>query len=55
MFTAQVFQNQFLPRGADEVHAIVSVTASPGDDAPASGGGPLVFGFLLDCSGSMNG
>lgn len=56
MFTAQVFQNQFLPRGADEVHAIVSVTASPGNDAAAApAGGPLVFGFLLDCSGSMNG
>ena len=56
MFTAQVFQNQFLPRGADEVHAIVSVTASPGDTGDAAApGGPLVFGFLLDCSGSMNG
>lgn len=51
-FTAQVFQNPYLPRGAEEVHAIVSVTAAQ-PTASAAAQGPLGFGLLIDCSGSM--
>ncbi len=54
IFQAKVFQNQFLPQGADEVHAIVSVTsgeAAHETAVPAHAG--LVLGILIDCSGSM--
>jgi hypothetical protein len=56
-FKAEVFQNQYLPQGADEVHAIVTVTAgssgNPGPQ-PTSAGGRL-FGIICDISGSMGG
>lgn len=52
MFTAKVFQNPYLPRGGEEVHAIVSVSSQAGE-TPLAPGGPLVFGLLVDCSGSM--
>ena len=55
-FRAKIFQNQFLPQGADEVHAIVNVThgeisGDVGAAAPARAG--LALGILIDCSGSM--
>ena len=50
-FTAQVYQNQFLPQGADEVHAIMTVTSSGQAGAPSTA--KLVFGIMIDCSGSM--
>lgn len=50
-FTAQVFQNQYLPQGADQVHAVMSVSSAPG----TSVGRDLVEAFLIDCSGSMEG
>ena len=55
-FSAKVFQNQFLPQGADEVHAIVNV--ANGESSEPAGGVPgqpasLVLGILIDCSGSM--
>jgi len=50
-FTAQVYQNQFLAQGADEVHAIMTVTATGG--TAAASGAKLVFGIMIDCSGSM--
>ena len=52
-FTAQVFQNPYLPRGGDEVHAIVSVAAEGASASAAVASGPLVFGLMIDCSGSM--
>ncbi|MBS0656828.1 MAG: VWA domain-containing protein [Verrucomicrobia bacterium] len=52
-FTSQVFQNPYLPRGADEVHAIVSVQASAAEAGKAAPAGELAFGLLLDVSGSM--
>lgn len=54
-FKAEVFQNQYLPQGAKEVHAImtVSVTGSEGV-APTQTGGKL-FGIICDTSGSMGG
>ncbi len=53
MFTAKVFQNAHLPRGADEVHAIVSVSTTSETKGTATSSGPLVFGLMIDCSGSM--
>lgn len=53
-FRAETFQNEFLPAGSTEVHAIMTVTAGEGTSA-ADGGGERLFGILLDCSGSMEG
>ena len=57
-FKAEVFQNQYLPQGADEVHAIMTVTAMGEAAAPvvpsAAPGGRL-FGIICDTSGSMEG
>jgi uncharacterized protein YegL len=55
-FQAEVFQNQFLPEGAREVHAIMTVTASgTGETAVASSAGGRLFGIICDVSGSMQG
>jgi hypothetical protein len=51
-FKAEVFQNQFLPLGASEVHAIMTVTAGQSMGAQSSG---RLFGILCDVSGSMDG
>src|SRR3984957_4768191 len=55
-FTVDVFQNEYLPEGAREVNAIVTVTAP--DTMPASGGGAgggsgRAEIIIVDCSGSM--
>ncbi|MEU6314565.1 VWA domain-containing protein [Streptomyces sp. NPDC047014] len=53
-FTVDVYQNEFLPEGGREVHAIVTVTATGGGSAaaaPADGGAAVVI--MVDCSGSM--
>lgn len=52
-FKAETFQNQFLPAGSREVHAIMTVTA--GESTAASGTGERLFGILCDVSGSMEG
>jgi len=51
-FKAEVFQNQFLPLGANEVHAIMTVTAGQSMGAQSSG---RLFGIICDVSGSMEG
>jgi hypothetical protein len=51
-FKAEVFQNQFLPLGASEVHAIMTVTAAHTMGTQTSG---RLFGILCDVSGSMEG
>src|SRR2546421_6962354 len=52
-FTAEVYQNQYLPAGATTAAAVVSVTASGGTlragDAPPSAAQVI----MIDCSGSM--
>ena len=53
-FKADVFQNQYLPAGSGEVHAIMTVTASEAAAATARSSGRL-FGILCDVSGSMEG
>ena len=51
-FQAEVFQNEFLPAGTGEVHAIMTVTAA--EDITAAPKERL-FGILCDASGSMDG
>jgi hypothetical protein len=52
-FTAEVFQNEFLPDGGTDVHAIVTVTCSGAGQAGQSGDvGEIV---IVDTSGSMGG
>jgi hypothetical protein len=51
-FKAETFQNEFLPAGTGEVHAIMTVTAGEGT---GSGGAERLFGILCDTSGSMEG
>ncbi|MDJ0379781.1 VWA domain-containing protein [Streptomyces sp. G-G2] len=54
-FTMEVYQNEFLPVGGQDVHAIVTVTATGGAAAtrvatPGSGAAVVI---MVDCSGSM--
>jgi len=51
-FTAQVFQNEYLPSGGDTVDAVITVNAANGaSTAPAQG---LLEVIIVDMSGSMN-
>ncbi len=56
MFTAEVFQNPYLPQGAREVNAIMTISTSGADGtmqtAPKS---QRLFGIICDTSGSMGG
>jgi uncharacterized protein YegL len=57
MFTAEVFQNPYLPQGAREVNAIMTITTE-GDDvgaATTSTKSQRLFGIICDISGSMGG
>ena len=55
-WTAEVFQNEYLPDGATDVHAIVTVTCA---DSGTAGGGAAddssgaAEAIIIDCSGSM--
>ena len=57
MFTAEVFQNPYLPQGAREVNAIMTIATSGGDGvaAPTSSTNQRLFGIICDTSGSMGG
>lgn len=50
-FTAEVFQNEFLPDGGTDVHAIVSVTCAGAGAAGQSGTAAEII--IIDTSGSM--
>ena len=59
-FAAEVFENEYLPEGASEVHAVVTVTAGGNDpgvgDAAADGTGTVARAaeiVIIDSSGSM--
>jgi hypothetical protein len=52
-FSASVFQNEFLPEGATEVNAVVTVTASGGDGAAAPSTAEKAVLLIVDTSGSM--
>lgn len=54
-FKAEVFQNQFLPESAKEVHAIMTVTAQGVEGVAATPSGGRLFGVICDTSGSMHG
>ncbi|GAA6527510.1 VWA domain-containing protein [Intrasporangium sp. DVR] len=55
-FTAEVFQNEFLPDGGTDVHAIVRITSSGASAATSAGvvdPGSAAEVILIDTSGSM--
>jgi von Willebrand factor type A C-terminal domain/von Willebrand factor type A domain len=54
-FTVAVFQNEYLPEGGQEVHAIVTVTSPETGSPAAQGGTNAAEVIIIDCSGSMGG
>ncbi|MFJ8018035.1 VWA domain-containing protein [Streptomyces sp. NPDC096339] len=54
-FGVEVYQNEFLPEGGREVHAIVTVTATGGAAATRASvdRGTAAVVIMVDCSGSM--
>ena len=54
-FTAEVFQNEFLPDGGTDVHAVVTVTCSGAGEAGRGEGGEAAEIIIVDTSGSMQG
>jgi hypothetical protein len=54
-FQLEVYQNEYLPEGAREVNAIVTITASGGTKTvPGAGGESAAEVIIVDCSGSMH-
>jgi DNA-binding ferritin-like protein len=54
-FKAETFQNEFLPAGTTDVHAIMTVTAGENAGSGSAAPGDRLFGILCDVSGSMEG
>jgi hypothetical protein len=54
-FTASTFQNEFLPVGATDVHAVVTVTCTGAGQAGHTGSGDAGEVVVVDASGSMQG
>ncbi|WP_329385461.1 VWA domain-containing protein [Streptomyces sp. NBC_01351] len=54
-FSVEVYQNEFLPEGGRDVHAIVTVTATGGATATRASvaHGTAAVVIMVDCSGSM--
>ncbi|GAB3837037.1 vWA domain-containing protein [Kribbella italica] len=52
-FSATVYQNEFLPDGGTDVHAIVTVDCAGAGTAGQSGGGDVGEIIIVDTSGSM--
>ncbi|MEU8433554.1 VWA domain-containing protein [Streptomyces sp. NPDC029216] len=54
-FSVEVYQNEFLPEGGRDVHAIVTVTSTGGATATAARalGQDAAVVIMVDCSGSM--
>ena len=52
-FNAEVFQNEYLPDGGTDVHAIVSVSCTGAGEAGRAGAGDAAEIIIVDCSGSM--
>jgi von Willebrand factor type A C-terminal domain/von Willebrand factor type A domain len=55
VFSAEVFQNEFLPDGGTDVHAIVTLTCSGAGGAGQSASGDAGEIVIVDTSGSMGG
>src|SRR3954452_10409358 len=53
-FTIQVFQNEYLPAQATDVHAVASVTCSDAGAAGQTGAGAAAEVIIIDTSGSMD-
>ncbi|MFD8154186.1 VWA domain-containing protein [Streptomyces sp. NPDC059720] len=63
-FSVDVYQNEYLPEGAREVNAIVTVTAAGGGTIGSAVGAPHLYApgqgpsaavaIMVDCSGSMD-
>lgn len=54
-FSAEVYQNEFLPDGGTDVHAIVTVTCTGAGEAGRGEGGDAAEIVIVDTSGSMAG
>jgi len=54
-FSCQVFQNEFLPEGGTDVHAVVTVTCTGAGEAGQGSGGDAAEIIIVDTSGSMQG
>lgn len=54
-FSCEVFQNEFLPEGGTDVHAVVSVTCSGAGAAGQATGVEAAEIIIVDTSGSMQG
>jgi hypothetical protein len=52
-FSAEVYQNEFLPDGGTDVHAIVTVTCTGAGAAGQAGNGDAAEIVIVDTSGSM--
>ncbi|HET7474939.1 MAG TPA: VWA domain-containing protein [Dermatophilaceae bacterium] len=52
-FTAQVYQNEFLPDGGTDVHAIVTVTCTDAGSVGGGAAGDAAELIIIDTSGSM--
>src|SRR5215218_10807937 len=52
-FSASVYQNEFLPDGGTDVHAIVTVQCAGAGTAGQTGGGAAGEIVIIDTSGSM--
>ncbi len=52
-FSADVYQNEFLPEGGSDVHAIVTVTCAGAGSAGSSESGDAAEVVIVDTSGSM--
>src|ERR671912_828757 len=52
-FTAEVYQNEFLPEGGTDVNAIVTMTCSGAGSAGKTGAGDAGEIIIVDTSGSM--
>jgi uncharacterized protein YegL len=54
-FSCEVFQNEFLPEGGTDVHAVVTVTCTGAGEAGQGSGGDAAEIIIVDTSGSMQG
>jgi hypothetical protein len=54
-FKAEVFQNSFLPQGANEVNAIMTVSVEGSAGSSIGSSGQKLIGIVCDNSGSMDG
>jgi hypothetical protein len=52
-FSAEVYQNEFLPDGGTDVHAVVTVTCTGAGAAGQAGEGDAAEIVIVDTSGSM--